>query len=51
MSQEFVEVTSSSEPELELLARDEELEQEFENIRSANMARAREGGFRQSEID
>ena len=52
MSQEYVEVTSSSEPELEeLLARDEELEQEFENIRSSDMARTREGGIRQSAID
>ena len=52
MSQEYVEVTSSSEPELEeFLAWDEELEQEFENIRSADMARVRDERFRQSAID
>ena len=52
MFQEYVEVSSSSEPEIEeLLKRDEELERELEEIRSAGMARTREGGFRQSEID
>ena len=45
-------MTSSSEPEIEeLLKRDEELERELEEIRSAGMARMGEGGFRQSEID
>ena len=52
MSQEHVEVTSSSEPEMEeLLARDEELEQEMETIRSVDMARMRDGELRQSAID
>lgn len=52
MSQEYVEVTSSSEPEFEeLLAMDEELEQDFQNILSFDMARTREGGIRQSAVD
>lgn len=52
MSEEHVEVSSSSEPEIEeLLERDKELEQDLQKILGSGMARPRVGGIQQTAIE